>query len=362
MNLDKMIGLLQELIRARGPSGQEEEVRQIVLREMEKTCDKVWTDEAENAVGLILGQGRAGRGKKTAAAPIIKVMAHLDEISLIVKRIEPDGTLRVRPIGGLVPWLLGLGPMEIMADTGILPGVLSVGPMHTTAESTASWKAKVTGEGKSLDWPQIHVFTRMTAEALAKAGVRPGTRVVVSRDRRNLTLINDCLGGYFMDDRASLVIMLAAAALLKSAKKRPAADIYLIGTCGEEIGAGSAAFASGSIPGTITLAVDVGPVAAEYGTRLTVDPIIVHRDGRSAYTRSVCEQLDKIGRGLGMVPQHAYFESYGSDASISRTTGHAAKTGLLCVPTENTHGFEILPKAALESCARLLAGYLEAPV
>ena len=362
MNLDQTIELLQELIRARGPSGQEDEVRQIVLREMEKTCDKVWMDEAENAVGLIRGRGRATRGKKTVAVPVVKVMAHLDEISLIVKRIEPDGTLRVRPTGGLVPWLLGLGPVEIMAATGILPGVLSVGAMHTTAESTAAWRSKVAGEGKSLDWPQIHVFTRMTAEALAEAGVRPGTRVVVPRDRRNLTVINDCIGGYFMDDRASLAILLAAAALMKSAKKRPAADVYLIGTCGEEIGAGAAAFASGSIPGTITLAVDVGPVAAEYGTRLTVDPIIVHRDGRSVYTRSVCERLDKIGRGLGMAPQHAYLESYGSDASISRTTGHAAKTGLLCVPTENTHGFEILPRAALDACARLLAGFLEAPV
>jgi len=156
--------------------------------------------------------------------------------------------------------------------------------------------------------------------------------------------------------------MLAAAEELRAGKGRPPADVYLVGTSGEEIGAGSACFASASLPGTVSLAVDVGPVAAEYGTRLTRDPIIGYRDKHTVYTRSVCDRLAAVARGLGLDPQCAALENYGSDASIARKTGNAPKAGLLGVPTENTHGFEIVPREALAECARVLAGYLREPV
>jgi hypothetical protein len=35
--------------------------------------------------------------------------------------------------------------------------------------------------------------------------------------------------------------------------------------------------------------------------------------------------------------------------------------GLLCIPTENTHGYEIVTKQAIESCAKLLAAFLKSP-
>src|SRR5262245_1498152 len=105
MNLKRMLDLTQELILARGPCGQEEEVRAIVMRELQGLCDKTWIDEADNAVGLISGaNAKPGKGKKNAPAAI-NVMAHMDELSLIVKRVEADGSLRVRALGGMYPWV-----------------------------------------------------------------------------------------------------------------------------------------------------------------------------------------------------------------------------------------------------------------
>lgn len=355
MNLEQMIALTQELVTARGPVGQEEEVRGIVLREMEDLCDKVWVDDADNAIGLIRG------AKNAKPADAIKVMAHMDEICLMVKRVEDNGTLRVRPMGGLHPWVLGLGHVDILGDARVLPGVLSVGPMHTTAESSASWKAKQSGERKALDWPDVYVFTRLTAEELAEAGVHPGTRVVVAQERRKLVEINDCIAGFFFDDRVCITVMLAAAAMLRQEKKRPAADVYLVATAQEEIGGVAAAFAAQRLPGTTTLAVDVGPVAAEYKTRLSAEPIIVYGDAIGPYTRSVSNRLVEVAKQIGLTPQIAVWESYGSDASIARKAGHTAASGLLCIPTESTHCFEIVPKAGIENCARLLAAYLQAP-
>lgn len=45
--------LLTELLMARGPGGQEDEVRSICLRELRTVCDEVKVDKAGNVIGLI---------------------------------------------------------------------------------------------------------------------------------------------------------------------------------------------------------------------------------------------------------------------------------------------------------------------
>lgn len=354
MNLDRMIQLTQDLINARGPTGQEDEVRAVVLPEMKAVCDKVWVDDADNVVGLIRGRAQ----KKKSAAPVVKVMAHMDELAMTVKRIDENGTLRVRPLGGIRAGVFGLGPVEIMADNGVLPGVLSIGALHTTQES----KARSEADTKPIDWPAVHIFTRMSKAQLKEAGVHAGTAVVVAQSRRKLLALNDCIGGYFLDDRVCIAIMLAAASLLKAEKQRPAADVYLVATCQEEIGGGSAAYAAAQLPGAVTMAIDVGPVAAEYDTELNAEPMVVYRDARGIYSKAVADRMVAVGRELGMAPQRATWESYGSDATAAKTAGLTAKAALLCIPTENTHGYEIVQREGIENCARLLAAYLKAPV
>jgi len=360
VKLGQILALVQELASARGPCGQEDEVREIVLRELGRHCDRVWTDEAENAVGLI--RGRSPRGAKGRPAPVVQVMAHMDELSLIVKRVEADGSLRVRQLGGLAPWAIGLGPVEILGDRRRLPGVLSVGSLHTTAETPEAWRSKVTGEGRTVDWPQVRVFTRLGTAELAAAGVHPGTRVVIGQAARQFVEIQDCVAGRFMDDRAPLAAMVAAAAQLAAARRRPAADVYLVGTCGEELGNGPAPFSAGSLGAGISLALEVGPVAGEYGTVLSADPIVVYRDRRVLYSKAVADRLVEVGRSLGMHPQRAVYESYGTDASAAQSSGRVPRSGALCIPTDNTHGCEVIAKAGLANCARLLAAYLQAPV
>ncbi|MCX7591765.1 MAG: peptidase M42 [Kiritimatiellae bacterium] len=357
MKLNQIIALTEELVMARGPGGREDEVRKIVRREMGKLCDSVWEDEAENVVGLVSGSARCGG----LNAPAIRVMAHMDENALLVKRIEADGILRVIPAGSMRPWLLGMGPVDIMGDQRVVPGVLTMGPAHTTEETPSMWRSKAEGENKAPDWTQVHVITRMDPDALAGAGVHPGTPVVVASSRRGLVDLGDCVAGYFMDDRVCLAIMLAAVSLLREEGKKPAGDVYLVATCLEEIAGAAAAFAGAKLPGSVVLAVDVGPVAAEYGTRIDGGPIVVYADKRTVYTRSIADRLVALGNELGLAPQTATFLSYASDASLAKSAGLVARAGLLCIPTEGTHAFEVVPKAGVESCSRLLAAYLEKP-
>lgn len=359
INPDNVLPLLKELIAARGPCGQEDEVREICQRELAPLCDRVWVDASGNVIGLI--HGASSQGARSQAAPVIRVMAHMDELAMVVKRVNDDGTLRVNPLGGMWPANFGQGPVEILGDTGALPGVLSVGPMHTTAESAKIWETKARGGNKALDWDHVYIFTRRSVDELRDAGVHAGTRVVLAQSRRTLFEVGDCVGGYFMDDRVGIAIVLGAAALLNAAHKRPAGEVYLVMTTIEEMGAHGAMYASRTLPGDIALALDVGPAAKEYNIDLTPEPIVVYGDASGLYDKAVSDRLLACGRTLGMSPQCAFWQSYGSDASISKAYGQTARAGLLCIATENTHGFEIIPREGILRCAQLLAAYLEEP-
>jgi putative aminopeptidase FrvX len=76
--------LLQELLWAYGPGGQEDAVREVCRRELEPVGDETWVDQAGNLVGLIRGKGIKDDGE---AAPGRRVMAHMDELSMLVKRV-----------------------------------------------------------------------------------------------------------------------------------------------------------------------------------------------------------------------------------------------------------------------------------
>lgn len=148
-------------------------------------------------------------------------MAHMDELSMLVKRIQPDGRVRLTPLGTMYPANFGFGPVLMLGDREHVCGVLTVGSEHTTQESPQIWQTKPDGGDRALNWSDVYVFTGRTPDQLAEARIRPGTRVCVHRSKRELVEIDDYLGSYFMDDRALLVVLLSAARELRQRPERP---------------------------------------------------------------------------------------------------------------------------------------------
>ncbi len=188
LSTDRLVTLLQEFIYARGPVGQEDEVRILCERELKKTCDKVWIDDAGNVIGCIRGNGNKREKQDT---PVVRVMAHMDELSMIVKRVNSEGTLRVKNLGGLRTGVIGQPPVDIPADTEILPGVLSIGPLHSSKESPGPHASRT----EAIDWNHVYIFTRKSPDELKQAGVHAGTKVVIARERRKLFNIGECVVG-----------------------------------------------------------------------------------------------------------------------------------------------------------------------
>jgi putative aminopeptidase FrvX len=343
---------LQELLWTYGPCGQEDAVRDVCRRELESSVDETWVDPAGNLIGLIRGRTDDDRENP----PAVRVMAHMDELSMLVKRMEPDGSLHVTPLGTMYPANFGLGPVAVLGDRQTLCGVLSLGSEHTTMESHRIWETKPDQGDKSMDW--LHVFTGRTREELTAAGVGPGTRVCIERGKRTLVEIGDYIGSYFMDDRAAVTALLQTVRLLQEEGGDPAGDVYAVFTTNEEVGGVGGSYASRTVPGELTLALEVGPTEAEYSTSVDGGPIIAYSDQQCVYDKDVADRLMNIATELGLSPQPAVLGAFESDASHAKASGLSPKAGLLCLPTLSTHGYEVIAREAIPAMAKVLAEFL----
>ncbi|MFZ1756373.1 MAG: hypothetical protein WAU10_21665, partial [Caldilineaceae bacterium] len=141
------LALFSQLLVA-APSGREEGIAALVRAKLDEICVAHQTDGAGNV--LVRLAGRAGDSPLTCYA------AHLDEIGMVVTRIEANGDLRVDRSGGLHPWKLGEGPVEIVGDREQpVIGVLSFGSTHGGS----------LGE-KAIGWGDCRVITGLTPAQL----------------------------------------------------------------------------------------------------------------------------------------------------------------------------------------------------
>ena len=343
--------LLEELLIARGPGGQEDEVRAVCVRELERWCDRVETDNAGNVVGVVQASGNVDPDSS------IRVMAHLDEIAMIVKKVREDGHLEVVALGGAQPVSFGVCPVDILGDQEVFPGVLSYGSMHNSG-STPSGRDVLSGD---VQWRDVYVVIRKSKQELERVGVRPGTRVVLSQHWRKPFRVQDCIAAHFLDDRAPLVAVIETAKLLQQRRKQLKQDVWFVCTTLEEESNAGALYAASRLPGETTIAVEVGPVLEEYNTSLSAHPIINTGDQKGYYSRSVVQALMAATVRAGYQPQPALLVDFASDASAVLSTGIDAKAGCIAIPTENTHGFEMVLVEGISACAATLVEYLLQP-
>jgi putative aminopeptidase FrvX len=340
----RLVELLNELLVTHSPVGDEGEMDTVLAPYFERCCDETQVLCGETLVGKIEGRG---------LAPAVQVQAHKDEISMIVKRIAPDGVLHLDALGGAIPWKYGEGPVEILGEREIVPGVLGVGCAHTSAESRTIEQARL----QALEWPMVHVTTRLSDGELAERGVRIGSRVVVHRERKRPLFLADCVAGYALDDKVALALMVAAMEAM-AAGLRPKGDVYFVATMGEEMLSGSSSFVSERIPAETLLALEIGPVAEEYSVRNNEQPVVWYKDRVATYTKVLCDELVRLAESLGFGAQPAVYSRAATDASTARQHGQVGRIACLAFPGENTHGYELACLAGIENTYRLLMAWL----
>lgn len=343
MQIDRLFETIATLVMHHSPSGVEDEIDRFLMARFQALGVEAWQDEAGNAIAKIPGQN---------SQKSIAITAHKDEIGGLVKRIEPDGRVQVRKLGGAFPWVYSEGVVDLLGDRQVVSGILSFGSRHVSHESPQ----KLQQDDQPVRWEDAWIETKQSFEALAEAGIRPGTRMVVGKHRKQPFRLNDdYIASYTLDNKASVAILLALAETLK----HPTVDVYLVASAKEEVGAVGALYFTQHQHLDALIALEICPLSSEYPIEDGIAPVLLAQDGYGLYDDALNHQLRQTAEQLNIPLQLAAISGFGSDGSIAMKNGHVARAACLSFPTQNTHGYEIAHLGAIAYCIDILKAFCE---
>ena len=333
------LDLLQEFVSLPGTPGQEVAIRDAVAAHVANLGIPF---EVDSKGSLIV---RIGQNPDR-----ILVTAHLDEIAMIVRRVEANGVIVVGPLGGIFPWKAGEGPVQILGTNGYLNGVLSFGSIHTADPSSVVRQA----DTKAISWDMVRVLTGLSKAELHDKGVRPGTRVVIHPNRRQLFPVGNLISGYFLDDRADLVSWLLALVQLKDS----GVSATFAATAAEEVGGEGALWIMEQIKPEVCIALELGPNTVDAPVEITDAPTVWTTDSYSTMSASDGELVDRVAKAADISIQFQSLSRGGSDASCGAGHGLNARPITLGLAMDNSHGYEIMHPNAMQNLADLTVALL----
>jgi putative aminopeptidase FrvX len=292
-----------------------------------------------------------------AGAPSVMLFAHMDQLGLIVRKIEPNGLVRVERLGGVPEKALPSQQVLFCVGEGRdRPGVIANKSHHATAPDE---KYRV------LPYPELYVDGGFaTSGEVLAAGIDVGTPVVYAP--RVAELAGSRVAGTSVDDRAGCAIIVEVARALREVPRRP--NVHFVFSVQEEFnlrGALAAAQALSpdiAIQLDIMLATDTPDMNARGDVRLGGGP------GMSLYTfhgrgtlngtiphPALVALFDSSARQTGVTLQRSAQIGVLTDSSYVQLVGDGIAAIDLGFPTRYTHSsLEVCDLADLEGLTRLL--------
>lgn len=309
------IALLEKLSNACSVSGDEQQVRQIVLAEI-KDCP---ADIKVDAMGNVLVTCR------TALENPLRVMidAHMDEIGFMIVDDDKEGLYRFELVGGIdVRQLPG---KTVLVGKENVPGVIGAKPIHLTEEGET--ERKIPHDALRIDVGQNG------------GKVKVGDRATFGTRFRQL---GPSLVGKALDNR------LGVATLIEMIK-HPPANVQLVVSFSvqEEIGLRGARVAAYTLAPDLAFAIDSTPAYdlpvwddsenTTYNTRLGAGPALYIADAGTLSDPRLIRHLAKTGDELGIPYQYRQPGGGGTDAAAIHKTRAGVPTVSISVPGRYAH-------------------------
>lgn len=291
---ERLRELVGELMLIPGLSGHEGRVRKYLKGKLVELGLTTRTDRLGNLIATLPGD---------AEAPEVMLFAHMDQLGLIVRKIEANGLIRAERLGGVPEKALPAQEVLLCVGEGRdVPGVIANKSHHATGQDE---KYRV------LPYPELFIDTGLgSATAVLAAGINIGTPIVYAP--KIVELAGDRIAGTSIDDRAACAVMLEVARALDEVDTHP--TVHLVFSVLEEFNLRGALTAAQMLQPDIAiqldlvLATDTPDMASRGDVRLGGGPAM------SLYSFH--------GRGTlnGVIPHPAMvalFEDAASDAGIA---------------------------------------------
>jgi putative aminopeptidase FrvX len=307
--------LLEKLCNASGVSGDEGDVRKIILKEISEFAGETYTDTMGN---ILVRQKNSKDGK-------LKVLidAHTDEVGFMIVSDDGDGLYSFETVGGIDS--RSLPGKQVLVGSHHVTGIIGAKPIHlTTADERAN---KLSVESLKID------------VGSGKGKVNVGDRVVfATRFRHDDTNIFSKA----IDDRIGVATLIE---LMKYEFKN--IDLYFSFTVQEEIGLRGAKVAATAIQPDIAIAIDATPSNDHpvhdgtentfYNTRLGDGPAIYTYDGGTLNDPRLAKYFSKIGKENGLQFQLRQPGGGGTNAGAIHKTKAGVPILSISVPHRYTH-------------------------
>ena len=306
--------LLEKLTSIIGVSGDEGEVRKVVLEQVKPYADDVRVD----AMGNVLAT-RLGRGKNR-----LRVMldAHMDEVGFMIVADEGEGIYRFQTVGGIdVRHLVG---RQVFVGRERTPGVIGGKPIHLMEGD--EYTRKVPLDGLRID---------MGLNGKAKVGDRAGFATQFRR-------VGPSIMAKSIDDR------IGVATLIELFKHAPSnIDLCAAFTVQEEIGLRGAKVAAQYFNPDMAIAIDSTPANdlplydggenMNYNTKLGEGPAIYIADGSTLHDARLVRFLSGVGDAERIPYQFRQPGGGGTDSGAIQKALAGIPTVSVSVPHRYTH-------------------------
>jgi len=331
-----MKSLLKTLTETYGPSGYEDAVRKIVLKEIKSLADEVHVD----ALGNVIARKKPAKNSKDAKK--IMLAAHMDEIGVIVSHVDKKGFARFTNIGG------AFGRYTLGARIHFLNGAKGV----VGYDKLEQMDAPV---------PLNKMYIDLGATSEKDCPVRVGD---VGAFERTYFEMGDRLVAKSMDDRTGVLTLIETLRGLKSTPH----DVYFAFTTQEEVGVRGAGPAAYGIDPDIAIAVDVTPTgdtpaSLKMVMELGKGPCIKIRDVGHLSDPRVVDWMIQIAEKAKIPYQREVLLVGTTDAHAIQITRGGVMTGAMSIPVRYVHSAsEIVDYNDLKNGVKLLTALLSKSV
>ncbi len=311
------IELLEKLCNATAVSGDEHEVRQIVLEEVKLIADEVKVD----ALGNVLAT-KFGRGEERVR---VMLAAHMDEIGFMIVKKHDDDLFQFERVGGIDE--RQLPGKAVLVGRDHLPGVIGAKPIHMTTRQERQNKIDVSSMRIDLG-PDIG------------DRVKPGDRATFAT---RFEILGPSIRAKALDDRFGVAILIE---LLKHAPDN--IDLLAAFTVQEEVGLRGARVAAYAFDPDLAIAVDSTPAYdlphwddedenVHYNTRLDAGPAIYVMDRGTIADRRIVKLLTEAAESEDIPYQYRQPGGGGTDAGVIHKIRSGVPSTSVSVPSRYAH-------------------------
>lgn len=328
-----MKDLIKALAEAFGPSGSEEQVRELITGQVAGLADEVRVDALGSLIATVRGQGGGRR---------IMLAAHMDEIGVVVSHVDQKGFLRFGRVGGVCRQTLIGGRVRFVDG---LRGVIG-------AEAKG-----IQGDLPRLD--QLFIDVGASSKETAPVGVGD----VASFDRPFVDL-GERLVAKAMDDRIGCAVLIQT---LKELGETPH-QVHFVFTVQEEVGLRGAQTSAFSLEADLGIAVDVTstgdtPEARTMAVALGAGPAIKVKDRGMLTHPGVRQWMIDTARRAEIPYQLEVLEAGSTDGMAMQTARAGMPVGVLSIPTRYLHTpSEMVDYQDVLNSVRLLVELVRGPV